>query len=345
MKQAGHRRLWRAIGRKPEPAELAEPWARCYLAEASEEDIYHCFRLLLGRNPHREEWSGHSQMAGQPLPEIVASYLRSLEFSRRGLLDTQAAGEIVLADLPGFRIYCDLSDPAVGQHIPGGGYEPDVAAVFRRFLQPGMGVIDIGANMGFFSMMSAALVGASGFVLAVEPNPRNARLLEASRQVNGFNQMRVAQLAAGPDTGLLALHTSHSTGTASEVEGGVGSMLEARTVACVALDRLVPAARRIDFIKVDVDGGEYKALLGCRETIARDRPLIVSEFSPGIMPGISGIDGEAYLGWIGAFGYEVSVIEPDGALQPMGQHWSRVLEAHQSRGTDHIDLLASPVGA
>ncbi len=350
MKQAGLARFWRELGGKPSPAAepvpeaaAAEPWSHIFRAEASEQDIFHCFRLLLGRNPHREEWSGHSQMAGQPLTEVVASYLRSLEFSRRDLLDTRTVGEIVLAELPEFKIYCDLSDPAVGQHIPGGGYEPEVSAIFRRFLRPGMGVIDIGANMGFFSMMSAALVGPRGFVLAAEPNPRNARLLEASRQANGFAQLRVAQLAAGPDTGLLALHTSHSTGTASEVEGGAPAMLQAHTVGCVALDRLVPAARRIDFIKVDVDGGEYKALLGCRETIARDHPLIVSELSPGIMPGISGVDAEFYLGWLGGFGYQVSIIEPDGALQPMGQRWADVLEAHRARGTDHIDLFASPI--
>ena len=319
------------------------PWELDYPSEASAADIYHCFRLLLGRNPNAEEWTGHSQMAGQPLDSVVASYLGSLEFSRRGLLaQGDGPGEIVLAELEGFRIYCDVSDPAVGRHIPGGGYEPEIAALFRHILRPGMGVIDIGANMGFFTMLSASLVGEAGHVLAVEPNARNAGLLECSRQANGFAQVQVAQVAAGADTGLLALHSAHSTGTASAIPAGLNAMLTARTVPSLALDCLVPPGRRIDFIKVDVDGGEYTALLGCQQTIARDRPLIVSEFSPGAMPGISGVDGETYLRWLGGFGYEISVIEPDGAVTPMQNRWADVLAAHRARGIDHIDILATP---
>ncbi len=320
------------------------PWALPFPAEATELDIYHCFRLLLGRNPNREEWSGHSAMAGQPLRGVVRSYLESLEFSLGGLRREEAPEEIVLAELPEFRMYCDTSDPAVGRHIPGGGYEREVASVFRRFLRPGMGVIDIGANMGFFSMLSAALVGEAGFVLAVEPNPGNARLLECSRRVNGFGQMQVAQVAAGVGTGMLALHTSHSTGTASAVADDLAAMLAARTVPSLALDCLVPAGRSIDFIKIDVDGGEYLALLGCAGTIARHHPLILSEFAPGLLPGISGLDGEAYLSWLGGLGYEVCVIEPDGSLLPMEQRWPDVLAVHRARGTDHIDILAMPSG-
>ncbi len=320
----------------------AEPWTLPTPAQASDVDIYHCFRLLLGRNPQAEEWIGHTSMVGQPLANVVASYLSSLEFSRRGLLQAESPGEIVLAELDGFRIYCDVSDPAVGRHIPGGGYDPEVAGVFRRFLRPGMGVIDIGANMGFFSMLSAALVGAAGFVLAVEPNPRNARLLECSRRLNGFEQMQVAQVAAGAETGMLGLHTSHSTGTAAGIAAGLGAMLAATTVPSLALDCLVPPGRRIDFIKIDVDGGEYPALLGCRQTIVRDRPLILSEFAPALLPGISGVDGETYLRWLGGFGYDVSVIRRDGSLLPMGQLWSEVLAAQRASGIDHIDILAIP---
>ena len=322
---------------------LAQPWALPFSAAATELDIYHCFRLLLGRNPQAEEWDGHSQRAGQPLPGVVASYLNSLEFSWRGLLETRLAESIQLAELPEFRIYCDLSDPAVGQHIPSGNYAQDVAAVFRRFLRPGMGVIDIGANMGYFSMLSASLVGGDGFVLAVEPNPRNARLLECSRRANGFAQMHVAQVAAGRQTGLLALHTSHSTGTASALAEGAADLLDSESVACVALDALVPEGQHIDFIKIDVDGGEYTSLLGCGRTIARDLPVIVSELAPGLMPGISGVDGDTYLRWLGGFGYGVSVINPDGSLQPMGQRWSDVLAAHRACGTDHIDIVAEPL--
>ena len=327
-----------------EPGNVVDRfWDKPHAHEASQVDIFYCFRLLLGRSPSAEEWSGHSMMAGEPLHAVVASYLKSLEFSLRGLAAPTPSSDVVLAELPDFRIYCDVSDPAVGKHVHAGHYEPEVAAIFRRLLKPGMGVIDIGANIGFFSMLSATLVGPAGFVLAVEPNPHNAKLLECSRRVNGFEHVRLAQVAAGPDTGVLALHTSHSTGTTSEVQDGLAAMLAADTVPCIQLDRLVPAGRRIDFIKIDVDGAEYKALLGCRETIMRDRPHIVSEFAPDMLRGISGLDGVGYLTWLGSFDYEVTVLNLDGSTERMGQDWSAVMQAYHARGTDHIDILVSPL--
>ena len=321
------------------------PWRRPFPPAATHADIYHCFRLLLGRNPHREEWPGHAGMAGSPLPAVVGSYLNSLEFSRRGLLLPVAPAQVGLATYPGFTIHADADDPAVGRHVLAGRYEPEVAAAFRGLLRPGMGVIDIGANIGIFALLAASLVGREGFVLAFEPNPRNARLLEASRRRNGFAALHLVQAAAAPETGLLALHRSHSTGTATPPAEALEALLASETVAGLAPDLLVPAGRRIDLIKVDVDGGEYLALRGCLATIRRDRPAIVCEFVPGLLAGISGIGPRAFLEWLGGLGYEVAVIAPDGGSVPLGQRWDEVLAAQRARGTDHIDLLATPRGA
>ena len=114
-------------------------WDRPHAHEASHADIFYCFRLLLGRSPSAVEWSGHSMMAGEPLHAVVASYLTSLVFFLCGLAAPTPSGDVVLAKLPEFRIYCDVSDPAVGKHVSAGYYEPEVTAIFRRLLKPGMG--------------------------------------------------------------------------------------------------------------------------------------------------------------------------------------------------------------
>lgn len=311
---------------------------------ATADDIRACFRLLLGRAPNPEEWPGHSLRAGEALHSVVASYVGSLEFARRGLLRDDPASQPILARLADFRIYVAPGDAAVGRHVRTDSYEPEVGATFRRLLRPGMGVLDIGANIGYFTMLAASLVGSSGHVLAIEPNPRNVRLLEASRRVNGFSQVAVAQVAAGPATGILALHRSHSNGTTSEPDPDIAALFAAETVACVRPDALLGNGwrrRRIDLIKVDVEGAEYLALSGCSEIIRRDRPSIISEFSPGLMPGISGISGRDYLSWLIARGYTLSVITPEGGLQPEGVEG--VMAVHALRGTDHVDILAEPV--
>ena len=324
--------------RRPPPP--AEPWNAGFPQVADEDDIFHCFRLLLGRLPNREEWPGHSMRVGEPLDQVVASYVNSLEFSNRALQAPATLGAVTLAHLPRFRIYVQDDDAAVGRYVREDNYEADVTAVFRRVLRPGAHVLDLGANIGYFTMLSADLVGPTGSVVAVEPNPANARMIEASRRANGFGNVTVAQVAAGPAPGLLALHRAHSNGTTSAPPGEAAALLDAETVGCVRAETLVPRGRRIDLIKVDVEGAEYLALSGCARIIRRWRPTIITEFSPSLMPGISGLSGPAYLDWLQGFGYRLGIVMPDGGVRPADP--AAIMAEHAARGTDHLDLLAEP---
>ncbi len=319
--------------------------APSYDPHTTEEDVRACFRLLLGRAPNPSEWQGHTLRVGEPLPAVVASYLQSLEFSRRGLLrpDT-VSGAPQVTQLPDFRVYSLAGDAAVGQSVQENGYEPHVSAVFRRLLREGMGVLDIGANIGYFALLSAAIVGPSGHVLAIEPNPGNARLLEISRRANGFENIVIAQVAAGRETGLLVLHSSFSNGTTSPPPEDEAALLASITVPCIRPDDLLSGAHRIDVIKADVEGAEYNALLGCQAVIARDRPTIISEFSPEMMPGISGIDGPGFLRWLAGLGYRLAVIEPDGRTTEASEtaFVAEIMAEYTRRRIDHIDIVATP---
>ncbi|WP_419758755.1 FkbM family methyltransferase [Acidisoma sp.] len=322
--------------------EIREPWTTTFEDTASEADILGCFRLILGRMPNPEEWRGHSSRVGEPLGQVVSSYVTSLEFQRRGFLNRDPGEDIVSTEVQGFRIYSNQNDAAVGKPVRDDNYEPDVTRLFRSRLQPGMSVVDIGANIGYFTMLAATLVGAQGHVLAVEPNPRNVRLLEASRRANGFDNVTVAQSAAGRETGILILNTSFSNGTTSAPPDELGQLLAAESVSCLRLDSLLDAWTTVDLIKVDVEGAEYNALLGAEATIRRCRPFIISEFSPGMIPGISHISGEDYLSWLISLGYVLGVVEPDGSLSETGTDIDAVMRIYRSRMSDHIDIAAQP---
>jgi FkbM family methyltransferase len=325
----------------PRPAFLlAEPW-KIPRGPATREDIFFCFRLLLGRSPNREEWEGHVGHAGGDLDAVVRSYLSSYEFSMRAdtLLGHRPSGRVSLVTAKGFSIYLQDDDVAVGQHVKRDAYEPNVTAVFRDRLRPGMHVLDIGANIGYYTMLSASLVLSSGSVTAIEPNPDSAKLLEASRRANSFDNVTVLQVAAGREPGLLVFHGTFGDAMTSAAPDDAAALINSMTVPSFRVDDLIPPNKNIDLVKIDVEGAEYNALLGASALIKRCHPTIVSEFSPNTMPGISGVDGRQYLRFLLDFGYKVAVIEDGGTLKECGTDPEKVMDAFTRSGVDHIDIL------
>jgi FkbM family methyltransferase len=321
------------------------PWETPQSRSATPEDIYYCFRLLLGRAPNRVEWSGHVAQAGTDLDAVVRSYLESREFALRSgaLLGHRLAENVTLLRLDGFSIYVPKDDQAVGRHlVEQRTYEPHVTAVLRERLRPGMHVLDIGANIGYFTMLFAAAVGPSGRVFAVEPNAECARLIEASRRENSFGNVIVVQAAAGRELGLLVLNATYSNAMTGQLPDDVGALITANSVPSVKLDDVLHG-ERLDIVKIDVEGAEYVALLGMADAIQRWHPTIVSEFSPEMMPGISGIDGRGYLRFLVKGGYGISVIQQDGSLLGCGADIERVMTAWERSGIDHVDLLLEPL--
>jgi FkbM family methyltransferase len=314
-----------------------------HVKTATAEDIFYCFRLLLDRCPNPEEWPGHSFRAGEALENVVSSYVTSREFAERGLLQKTYRDQVELVRLPEFSIFASRDDFAAGDHVlHGNPYEPEIGAVLKRLVKPGMAVVDIGANIGRLTMLMASLVEPSGRVVAVEPNPENIIMLEASRRVNGFDQILIIQAAAGRRTGLLALNVAYSNGMTGELPTDSDAIFASRPVPCFALDAILPKDRPFNLVKIDTEGAELNALIGMAQTIARDRPVIVSEFSPGMLPGISRCSGLEYLRYVIAQGYRIGVIEPDGSESSFGDAVEGVMGAYSRSGVDHIDIIATP---
>lgn len=151
-----------------------------YDPEASVADVMARFGCCWGANCNSMNGWGSKAMSGDRCiwwwPMCSA-----LEFAQRGLL-TPSAVPVEMAQREGYKIYASPQDEVVGRHALVCLYEPNVA---RRALWPGMGMINIGVNIGAFLLLRASAVGLNGYVLAVKPNPANARLIKASRRLNG----------------------------------------------------------------------------------------------------------------------------------------------------------------
>ena len=184
-------------------------------------------------------------------------------------------------DIPEGRIVFDKDDPVMAGAISFGKYEPETITIFRSCLKESMAVIDIGANLGYFTVIAASKVGPSGKVFSYEPDSHNFNLLEKNIAINGFKNVVAILVALSDRVGRRELffgdnQTTHSFGD----KMGAG---QSESVVTDTLDNSLKAFGhpRIDIIKMDIEGAEPIALEGMGGTIARNLSLIIIfEFHP-----------------------------------------------------------------
>lgn len=307
-----------------------------FSAIATQEDILSCFRLLLGRDPNPEERAGHLARAGEPLHSVVSSFLSSVEFDRQALITVKDDERPRIGTFNDLQIAAYESDLLIGKHVLAGTYEPEVQAIVKAHLKPGMTFLDVGANIGTFALVASKIVGPNGLVVAIEPNVNNVKLLEISRHLNGIENMEIHAVAADQKARLLAYNNSYSNGITSAPDDNIEILLRSTMVPAVTIDSILNG-RKIDFCKIDIEGFEYNALRGASNAL-RDRPMIVSEFSATAVHG----GAVEYLNYLFGFGYKISVIEPDGALSAPQTAPEKIMAAFRERNHDHIDFFATP---
>lgn len=144
----------------------------------------------------------------------------------------------------------------------------------------GMTIFDIGANVGFYSVIAARLTGSSGRVVCFEPLPENAERIEYNARLNGFHWIDVRQEAVGETDGRSTfLVSAESTWGSLQVGGAtVNQQVGEITVRVRSLDNLNDnGLPKPNLIKVDIEGGEGGVLLGARKMLRETRPILMIE--------------------------------------------------------------------
>lgn len=162
-----------------------------------------------------------------------------------------------------------------------GNHEPEVQELLETVLRPGMTYYDVGANVGFFAMIAARLLGSSGHVVCFEPLPENARQIEYNARLNGFSNIAVRCEALGGSNRSDVFNTSvePTWGMLSTVGKPPEQASGQITVEVRTLDSLCGGGGlpRPDLIKMDVEGAEAEALTGALATLGAARPILVIE--------------------------------------------------------------------
>jgi len=193
------------------------------------------------------------------------------------------AHDLVLARvLTRQKLFLRPSDLGFGCHVMMDGYwEMWLTRFLARTVQPGMRVVDVGANFGYYTTLLADIVGASGAVLAIEPNPDAVALLQRSVQLNGYapyTQIRHTALGRHPD-GAATLFIPESEPKNAALGTAAGRPGQEIEVPITNLDSVTQAAGPIDFIKIDAEGGEEQIIAGMEWLLSSAPPRLVLEFN------------------------------------------------------------------
>lgn len=233
---------------------------------------------------------------------------------KRRLFGTQPQ-TITTGPAAGLRFDPGPSNPAYGS----GDNELPVQSTLQRCLQPGDVFYDIGANVGFLSVVGAHCVGPQGAVHAFEPLPANVALVRRNASLNGFAQIVVHPIAVGDVTGRAQLVVAaYSGGSAlAAVEAPPDATGESIEVDISTVDALVERGLPPPtLVKIDVEGAELLVLKGMELVCARHAPRILYE--------LDGVSEEALEPkrvecerWLLDHHYSVSELE----LSYVGQRW------------------------
>jgi FkbM family methyltransferase len=270
------------------------------------EDVRYAYRILLDREP---ESSVALNRRFDSRLHLRTHFLTSEEFSKYSpqlspLLDCW----VIKETSHGFRIFVSLNDLYISRNILLGAYEESEVDVVKSIIRPGDAVIDVGANIGFYTMLFAKLVGSAGEVIAFEPLSELYAAAVRSKAENGFGQnCTLHNMALSDSVGKAALRRATWT-----INFGGAYLSDGVSVPPGHIDEEVNTARlddyitnkRCAFIKLDVEGAEAKVIRGGIGLLERDKPIILSELHTPMLKRVSGCTADDFIEMMRVLGYK-----------------------------------------
>ncbi len=150
-----------------------------------------------------------------------------------------------------------------------GTYELEKAKLFARHAKPEWTVYDVGANVGFYTLIASRAVGPTGRVVAFEPSPRNLGFLHHHLRLNHNTNVKVLDIAVSNSEGMTRFLVGNDPRTSKMMVAGD------TTVRTTTLDRLMEEELPLpDLIEMDIEGAEYSALCGANQLLRKSSPVI-----------------------------------------------------------------------
>jgi FkbM family methyltransferase len=269
------------------------------------------YQLLLGRLPESDQVVTEHMQLGT-LEKLRVAIIASKEYKAKTLHSQFETSQWVCVDvLDRYAMWLDLHDRYVSHGCLQNNWEPDETSFFESRLHHGATVLDIGANIGWFSLVAAKNIGPTGKVHAFEPRSETTKMLRRTVAQNFLGSViEVWEYALSDKSEEVQLLWSKNTDNPGhsfmmDAKGGDKREKELsgqRILAC-SLDTLLPDIAP-DVIKIDVEGAEPKALIGAKNAIARKKPVILSELFPEQIERVSSKTCAAFIAMMEEIGYQ-----------------------------------------
>lgn len=270
------------------------------------DEVRRAFRLILRREPESQEViQAHSGY--EDYDELLSVLMASREFLSR-YTHSFPTEKWVMTNIAGTSdyIYLDMADDYVSRGVMFGNYEYYESRFIREIVQLNDHVLDIGANIGWFTIMMARLVGESGRVHAFEPRPVTFEHLSMSvAESRLFKNVVLYQKALSDESGTAYITwrpADRNPGNSWISKQPTGAATKQDRVSIVRLDDL--SIEPVSFIKIDVEGAEPSVFRGGEKLISRDKPVILSEINFGQLRSMSGMSWSGYRSFLNGIGYD-----------------------------------------
>lgn len=176
-----------------------------------------------------------------------------------------------------------------------GVWEPNETWLMQQLLSPGDVYVDVGAHVGYHSLLGSALVGASGEVHAFEPVPPSLELLNEHLQMNGVKNVRVYPNAVADKAGKVRIGKPGGTGSQNNTLRVDPDSQDYWEVDAVTLDDVLPPDKPIKYLKVDVEGAEWLVMNGFKKHLEKQNPpYILLEFNDEWLKSLGGSSERLY---------------------------------------------------
>ncbi len=250
----------------------------------------------------------------------VVEYMRHTRpHPGRGLLGTLAwkiyPEEIPVEIAPSVRLWIRLDRGDEIEHLTGTYEKDDEAQIFLSYLKPGMTVIDIGANIGLYSLLAGKTVGSTGRVIAFEPVPEIFERLGRHISLNGLTNILPQRIAISDTngTGTFFLGRTGSSGSLFRQETSRSIRVNTETLDSFLRRKEI---RKVDAVKVDAEGAEMRIVRGMqRLLLSSEKPLLMFEIlPPALQP--AGSSAEEIFDDIVSYGY-AAFLMTRGEIRPV----------------------------